>query len=282
MGEFSAQWLGLREPVDHAARSERVKNAMLADLRKRHGESLTGLKILDLGCGSGSNLRAISPSLGAQQHWTLVDHDEALLATARTTLKGWADRVVSDQSDSLHLISQGVDLVVDFRVADLSVDLEDLLGLQSDLVSASALFDLVSSDWVDKVCETLQAPLYAVLSFDGDMQWDPAQEVDQLVTQAFCLHQTSDKGFGSALGPRAGQYLRNSLEQRGFIVTMDKSPWLIDNLPSDFHDMLIDGVGRAVAETGRLDQRAIQAWLLTRRSASRCVIGHDDLYAAMP
>lgn len=282
LGEFSAQWLSLREPVDHAARSASVRDAMLGDLRKRHGDKLDGLRVMDLGCGSGSNLRAIAPLLGDQQHWTLVDYDGALLAAARTALAQWADRVVSEQADSMCMTCKGAEITVSFRVADLSSELDVLLGLPSDLVSASALFDLVSAQWVDRFCEALRAPLYALLSFDGQMQWEPHDEFDQAVTETFCAHQTTDKGFGAALGPTSGSYLCDALKRHGFAVTVDKSPWEIDDLPSAFHDMLIDGIAEAVTETGRLKQADINAWFASRRHAHRCVIGHDDLYAAKP
>lgn len=282
MGEFSAQWLSLREPVDHAARSAQVRAAMLVDLRKHHGEQLSGLRVLDLGCGSGSNLRALAPLLGPQQHWTLVDYDQALLAAARLALKQWADQVVSEQADSMRLKREDLTIDISFRAADLSSELDSLLGLPVDLVSASALFDLVSAQWADEFCDALRAPLYAVLSFDGQMQWEPRHEFDQAVTEAFCAHQTTDKGFGAALGPTSGPYLCDALKRRGFAVTVDKSPWEIDVLPSAFHDMLIDGIAEAVAETDRLKQPEIDAWLASRRRALRCVIGHDDLYAALP
>ena len=39
------------------------------------------IRVVDLGCGTGSNLRATAPLLGAEQHWTLVDYDPAPAAT---------------------------------------------------------------------------------------------------------------------------------------------------------------------------------------------------------
>jgi SAM-dependent methyltransferase len=282
MGEFSAQWLSLREPVDHASRSTRVQDVMLADLRARHGDELSGLRLLDLGCGSGSNLRAIAPLLGDRQHWTLVDYDHALLTAARQALKSWADEVVLEQVDSLHMICGGAQVQVEFREADLARDVESVLAVPADLVTASALFDLVSSDWVDRFCRALPVPLYAVLSFDGQMSWAPEHPLDSDVVLAFAAHQATDKGFGSALGPNSGQYLSQALHSNGLDVTMDKSPWVVDELPSAFHDMLIDGIAQAVSETHRFTVEQVEGWLHAHRSALRCIIGHDDLYASRP
>lgn len=280
MGEFSAQWLSLREPIDHAARSSLVRDTMLADLRVHHGNALAGLRLLDLGCGSGSNLRAIAPLLGDQQHWTLVDYDEALLAAARATLKSWAHEVRSEQSDSMRVLYAGLQLDIRFQVADLSRDLESVLSGSVDLVTAAALFDLVSRDWVDRFCEVLAAPVYAVLSFDGQMTWSPEHALDRAVSDAFSAHQGIDKGFGAALGPESGTYLSQALQDQGFDVVLDKSPWQINDLPSDFHDMLIDGIALAVSEVGVFSSAQLDSWLAATRLAHRCVIGHDDLYAS--
>ena len=282
MGEFSAQWLSLREPVDHAARSARVRDAMLADIGKRHGKALEGLRVLDIGCGSGSSLRALSPFLGDRQLWTLVDYDQALLGAAREALKDWADAVVAEQADSLQMVRGDARIDVSFVVADLSAELEPVLSTPADLVTASALFDLVSSDWMDRFSDLLSAPLYAVLSFDGLMRWEPAQPNDELVCAAFNAHQATDKGFGVALGPRSGQYLAEALSSRGFDVTIDKSPWEINELPSPFHDMLVDGIAQAVGQTARIDRDALGVWLAAARVAQCCVVGHDDIYAAKP
>ena len=75
MSGFSAAWLALREPADHAARDAGLAQAAAALLIGK-----TPTRILDLGCGTGSNFRAFSPLVAAPQAWTLVDFDPRLLA----------------------------------------------------------------------------------------------------------------------------------------------------------------------------------------------------------
>lgn len=280
MGEFSAQWLGLREPVDHAARSASVLEAALNDLTQHHGTCLSGLRILDLGCGSGSNLRALAPYLGDHQHWLLVDYDDDLLDAASTALQAWAQAVKRSDKQGLVLEHAGHTISVTFQRADLVAQREALLARPVDLVTASALFDLVSADWVDAFVAQLKAPLYAVLSFDGEMTWWPEHPDDKRITAAFARHQQQEKGFGSALGPHAGAYLAQALSRVGWRVVSNKSPWQVADLPSAFHDMLIEGIASAVRELGEIPPEVIQAWLVDRRVAQRCVIGHDDLYAS--
>ena len=58
MSAFPADWLDLREPVDH-----RSRNQALAQALARHFDGWRPLTVVDLGCGTGSNLRATAPLL---------------------------------------------------------------------------------------------------------------------------------------------------------------------------------------------------------------------------
>src|SRR5262249_24266661 len=92
MSAFSAAWLDLREPVDHRSRDPALAEQL--------GHYLTGAgpsTVDDLGCGTGSNLRATAPLLGPEQHWTLVDQDQVLLDTAVARLSAWADRAARER-----------------------------------------------------------------------------------------------------------------------------------------------------------------------------------------
>ena len=51
---FSPEWLALREPADHAARS----TSLMARLG-RHFAGRERISVVDLGCGAGSNLRGV-------------------------------------------------------------------------------------------------------------------------------------------------------------------------------------------------------------------------------
>ncbi len=77
MSGFGAEWLALREPADHAARSAALTAAVAAMLTTK-----SPLRVLDLACGAGSNLRYMLDRLAGPQEWLLADHDPALLAIA--------------------------------------------------------------------------------------------------------------------------------------------------------------------------------------------------------
>ena len=66
---FSRNWLQLRESADHRSRSHALASVLLDFL-----DSKQRVNILDLGSGTGSNLRYLSKYLGdLNQRWTLLD-----------------------------------------------------------------------------------------------------------------------------------------------------------------------------------------------------------------
>ncbi len=127
------------------ARDPAILDAVVASLAGH-----PSITIADLGCGTGSTLRALSPRLEGRQNWRLIDNDLGLLARASAGA------------------SPGVSLLP--TVLDLNRDLEAALDGPVDLVTASALLDLVSEDWLARLVMEIAArkvPLYAALTYDG-------------------------------------------------------------------------------------------------------------------
>jgi trans-aconitate methyltransferase len=159
--KFDAAWLELREGVDQRSRAAEL----LPHLRRWWAERACS-EVLDLGCGTGSNLRYLAPELPGQQRWTLLDHDAALLA-----------RIEAPRSDVVVRPLQG----------DLAEEgLAEVGG--AHLVTAAALLDLVSRPWlgalVDACADTGRGALFA-LTYDGTVEWSgDADPFDALVRDA--------------------------------------------------------------------------------------------------
>lgn len=249
---FSADWLALREPADHAARD----SALLAAAGQAAGPRPV---IVDLGCGTGSTIRAFSGHLADQAEWRLVDNDPALLTRAASAADGHV---------SVHRI--------DLR------DLDTLPLAGVSLVTASALLDLCSQEWVSALAQRLaqrKMPFYAALNYDGVMHWTPADDRDAIVTQAFNRHQRGDKGFGPALGPDAPAMIDAIFTKAGYHVQQADSPWKIDTAQSALQRELLQGIAQAATEAGAPDA---QNWLKARHDAADhalCHIGHRDILA---
>ncbi len=274
MSGFSPEWLALREPVDHRSRDRALARALAGRL-KRDGP----ISIVDLGCGSGSNIRATAPLLGPRQAWTLVDYDPRLLAAARAALGTWADSATVD-GDSLVLSKSGATISVAFRETDLNRDLDAALGAAPDLVTASAFFDLCSTAFIETFATAVASrrPLfYTVLTYDGVQSWQPAHTADAAMLDAFRAHQLTDKGFGASAGWTAPKVLADAFRRHGYTVSEASSPWALGASDAALIADLAHGFADAAAETGRIPPADVASWRgITRHAA---IVGHTDTLA---
>src|ERR1700723_1602027 len=85
VSSFSTHWLALREPVDASSRA-----AGLAGLVRDEFGGHSRVEIIDLGAGTGANLRYAAPLLAGAQDWLLVERDPLLLAAMAQQLQAWS------------------------------------------------------------------------------------------------------------------------------------------------------------------------------------------------
>ncbi|SFV32569.1 class I SAM-dependent methyltransferase [Hyphomicrobium facile] len=277
MSDFSPEWLDLREAADARARNASVANAVAARFALR-GD----LRILDLGAGTGANLRATSALLPERQTWTLVDHDPALLDVAKSKLIQWADR--HEETGETLLLEKGrLRITVTFKTADLARDTQMLLDEKPQLVTASAFFDLTSEDYIRTLAKAVTAAgaaFYATLTYNGLQKWTPHRPADNQMTAAFQRHQMRDKGFGPAAGPLAPSHLVDQFRINGHVVVEGDSPWRLERNDRMLIDELIRGYAVAVTESGGVDAKAVVGWVNVTRTAA--FVGHTDVFAAPP
>jgi hypothetical protein len=280
---FSAEWLALRERADVRARDASLA-AALADERPPG----RGLGVVDLGSGSGANLRYLAPRLGAGQRWVLVDNDPALLGDAPRAMQAWADRQghsVTRSADGMRIEGRGFSAVLRWLRLDLATRLAALPLRDAEVVAASALLDLASRDWIDRLtrqCRAHRCCVLFALSYDGRITWRPALSADESIRRLVNLHQGRDKGFGPAAGPQAVAYARERLESLGYRMREGRSDWRLDATDTRLQEALARGWARAACETDGDPGRRIAGWLDQRlahiaRQDSRLTVGHVDL-----
>ncbi len=275
MSGFSPEWLALREPVDHRSRDA----ALAAELQAAFAGRASAA-IVDLGCGTGSNVRGTFHLLPAEQHWTLVDYDPRLLAAARTTLAQWAGVNPLPQGDALNLTHSGKRLHVTFRQADLNTGLDAALGPAPDLITASAFFDLCSERFISRLATAIaarRAAFFTVLTYNGEQTWTPTHPADDMMRQSFCAHQLSDKGFGASSGPSAPGALARAFRAAGYRVSDGDSPWRLGPADLPLITDLASGFAAAVAETGTVHADVIASWSAVARTGAN--VGHTDTLA---
>jgi hypothetical protein len=263
MSGFSAQWLALREPYDARARNAAVLDAVAAAFRNQ-----PAVAVVDLACGAGASLRAIGSRLPSRQSWRLVDNDLGLLA--RTLA-----------------LAQPPRLSVAAQAVDLARDLELALDGPHDLVTCSALLDLVSASWLERLvveAAARQLPVYAALSYDGRATLEPSDAFDAEMVAAVNRHQRRDKGFGPALGPQAAEQAVTRFEGVGYGVVQGRSDWVFGPGDGAIQDSILAGWATAARELGDVPLDRIAAWFTQRRELiadgrARLKVGHIDLFA---
>lgn len=263
MSGFASDWLALREPYDHAARAKPLL-AALAGCAASRGS----FAIVDLGSGTGSNLRGTSPHLPAPQAWTLVEYDPRLIAAG---------------TPGLAALPAGV--TARYAERDLADDLADAIPAGTDLVTAAAFADLVSAAWLDRLVAVVQArhaALYLVLTYDGGWRWRPGDVFDAEIKRLFDAHQATDKGFGPALGPAAVAALQDRLQSLGGRLLVEPSDWRLGYADRAIQTALLDGYAQAATELDPAQASEIRDWATQRekhidagRSEHR--VGHQDL-----
>jgi len=283
--QFEQQWLALREPADHRARNRALLEQLQSWLKRRaerrgerRGEQSAGddaemLRIVDLGSGAGSNGLYLSDKLPGAQHWTLLDQDPSLLAEARS-------RLASEATTNVTSV-EGCQCSLD---AD---NLADLIPAGTHVITASALIDLMSANWLDALAgaaEARHAAVYIALSYAGEFQLSPQQEDDDLIRSLVNDHQHGDKGSGAALGPEATDYLKDRLQARGYEVAVESSPWNLDGDDGALQAALICGWCEAAMEQAPTGRARIEHWQSLRlRQAEtgqlKVQVAHYDLFA---
>jgi SAM-dependent methyltransferase len=273
---FDAAWLRLRELADHSARSASLLNH-LVDTWSAHGWS----RVLDLGSGTGSNLRYLAPRLPTPQSWTLLDHDAALLPRAA-------------QAPSR--------VTVRTRVGELAEEgLEEVA--RAHLVTASALLDLVSESWLTALaseCQAYRCGVFFTLNYSGDIRWgEPSNQPigasgpgdpdfgDAVIRDAMNSHQRRDKGLGPALGPQAPSAAESLLRARGYATWTAPSPWRLGPGDEPLARMLLAGWEKAALEELPDEAEFIRVWSRRKRRLIQqgrfsLYVGHVDLLALPP
>lgn len=206
----SPAWLRLREAADSAARA-----ADLVEQIRPHLPTVGPAFIHDLGCGTGSMRRWLSPRLTGTQHWVMYDRDADLLARAAADMPGVA-------ADGAAVTSQT-------RHTDITrLEAGDLAG--ASLITASALLDMMTADELERfitTCADAGCPALITLSVVGRVDLTPSDPLDTRIADAFNAHQRRTTGDRRLLGPDAVGAAVKAFIRRGAEVLVRPSPWAL-------------------------------------------------------
>jgi hypothetical protein len=256
-----ADWLAMREPADTQARAVtqvRLLPTLIGFLSRRSAQARP-VRIVDLGAGTGSGARWLGPRLPLPQHWTLLDHDEALISRAAVPVT--ATSVVAGVEHLAELLEHG----------------------GADLVTATALLDLLDHPAMTTVVETVAGSGAAVLfslNVTGVVELDPIDALDAAIAAAFNGHQRRD----GLLGPDAAPVAARELSRRGFTAIEVETPWFLTPQESELTLAWLEGWVQAAVEADAQLSGPGRNWIERRREqlargALSARVDHVDLLA---
>jgi hypothetical protein len=284
MDDQFSRWLAVREPADAEARCAlltRTATGILPQDRPLH--------LLDLGTGTGSNVRYMIERLPPRQHWVLVDRDAELLAEILPRMAEWAAArgyETRHEGGGMFVRGDQLDCRIETRCVDLSLVGPDLFAGQ-DLVTGSALLDLVSDRWLHALADACAASRTAVLfalTYSGGSRCTPAEPEDERVRDLINRHQYGDKGFGPAAGPGAVDRAAAAFARVGYVVQRAQSDWVLTPEATELQARLIQGWHQAAAALEPGESLRIGRWLARRighltAGRSEVTVSHEDLAA---
>lgn len=249
------------------------------------------VRVLDLGTGTGNNVRELAPVLAGHQRWTLVDSDPDLLHGADARFRDWARSLgwqVDRVGSGLSLTGPGCDITLEPVRLNLATELGSLDLAAFDGLTAAALLDLVSSEWAEQAITAWAVfgrPALFALTVDGRLRWHPSHRDDAWIGELFRCDMASDKGFGPALGARAGAFAGDRLIAAGYDVATAPTTWNVEAGDREMLDALVRFVETATERQTSEDPSRARAWLATRREQAAAgrlsaTVGHIDILAS--
>ncbi len=254
MSGFSAEWLALREPYDGAARNATVLDAVAAAFSARADDR-----------GGRSRLRH------------RLDVARASRRACRGARAGAWSTTTSGLLAQARALGQPPRITVTAVPVDLARDLEVALDGPARSRHHSALLDLVSPEWLDRLvveAAARQLPVYAALSYDGRVR---DRAADRSMTRC-SRPSTGTSAPTRASVRRSGRRPRHAAERfRAGRLRGPAGPLRLGVGPDDraIQEALLAGWAEAARLTADLPPDQIAVWLARRRAhlaagRSRC------------
>jgi hypothetical protein len=289
MADKLLDWLRLREPIDAASRSETLTNKIASTSANNQT-----LHVLDLATGTGSNLRYLASRLQCKQHWLAIDKNQELLENLPQLTASLASDHhfdVNTKANQWIINSAQLECHIETQCMDLnSLDIAKIFEGQN-LVTASALLDLVSEQWLRTIAErsrSVEAAALFAITYTGRSSCLPQEPEDELVRSLLNQHQLNDKGLGGpAAGPAAVECAAQCFIEAGYHVQTEPSDWVLGNKEKELQRQLVESWAEAAIEMSPRDTSIIRDWLAKRlchiNDGHSCiVVGHLDLAAWLP
>ena len=304
---FTPDWLAARDRYDVAA-LDRETIALLEAWARRQAADRP-LRVVDLGCGTGTGLRrALGWLAGRSVEAYGVDADRRLLARLSEAHAGSGP--MAGQGGDAAVVEQRSGPVAGARARQVSVTpvLADVLAPLDraggpldgtvDLVVAHAVADLLPLDHFAERVAALLRPggcAHIALTYDGDMAFCPSDDpdLDSRVLDAYHRHMDRARADRPTYGgSMAGRRLAGALTGAGLrVLRAAPSTWDVRAADGPVGRAVLDGligfVIGSVSGLGDLAAGQLERWEHARRTALaagelRTRVRHVDVLATRP
>jgi len=279
-------WLDHRFNCDAEARNANIEKKFLEFFEDR--DSLT---VVDAGSGTGSNFQYYFEKFPNQQEWTFIDCEGPLLNACREKLYRFAKKKnyeFIEQNGSVCIKDGAKQALVKMSQGKLE-NVEHLTDLkQTDVVTANALFDLLSYDQFDTFACKLSAYnvcLMATLNY-YETSFLPYDEEDGRFVRYFHTHMTRPQGFGSAMGPNCTEEMLDLLTEHQMLVEQEGSQWHLKRYDTTMHHYLLHFFEHALRDLNLSPAEIIdlEEWLEAKKKMSHdhkleIIVDHSDIFA---
>ena len=282
-----AQWLAHRFACDAEARHPEIEHKFLSFFEQHQ----TALHVVDVGSGTGANLRYYFDRIPHTQTWTLIEQSSHLLGECRHSLATFAQKHGygwHPQGDTFLLTDAGKTAAI--TLIQGSIDrIEQLVDLpQADVVTANAVFDLLSFEQFDALVSTLaqhDVCLLATLNY-YETSFLPFSERDHQFVDWYHMHMKRPQPMGIAMGPDCSEEMLDLLAQHHMLIEQESSQWHLKKGECTLHRYLLHFMEQAIAELSLSpeEQRDFEAWLTRKKELCRqreleIIVDHSDIFA---
>lgn len=283
---FNTDWLFERFAFDSKARNKTVEAACLDFLSSR-----STLNIVDVGSGSGSSCLYLMQKIKQDQNWTFVELNAELAKASLERIASFAQTQnwTADSHDNslfIHTPEKKVQIEVinkSFLELDKIVDLENV-----DLVTAAAVFDLLTEQMLTAFLELLnnqEVALLSTINYSG-MRFATESKADYLYADLYSQHMQREQPFGRTVGADCHNVMEDFFRKKHVQVISGESNWEIGNEDKKMHAFLLDYMSNAVPEmlTSEREVALFEEWLIEKKQLSgsgqlSLEVMHHDFFA---
>jgi len=284
---FDPNWLQERYRFDEEARNKQLEWTCVNQFAFRDH-----VQIVDLGSGTGANLRYYVEQFPQDQTWFCVEEDIALKVPFWEQVQKMAldlDYAIEHEGVRMKLTKPGHEVLIHFVHGNLLKvgELVDLL--RTDLVLANAVFDLFSKEQFTGLVQVLShhsLSLLFTLNYAG-MDFSTATDADDHYIEQYNAHMQREQAFGRGMGPASSREMEAVLKEALAQVEVGESLWQIGSQEQAMMSYLLGFFDGALSDwwVKEAERLAFQNWLSEKKKhvaekALSAEVYHLDILAS--